>query len=420
MSDIQLPAKLVPVFANRAAAYKGSHGGRGSGKTRSFAKMSAVFALAAERAGHRGSVLAVRQYQNSLDESSLLEVQEAIRETPWLLPHFDLGQKYVRTRTGGVKYVFRGLHANIDSIKSLGRVLLTWAEEAENLSADALRKLLPTVMREPVSEFWATWNPERDGSPIDKFLRKAPPRNSHVVEVNYADNPWFPPGLEDARAYDRENLDDQTYAWIWEGAYRENSVSQILAGKYRVAEFLPGSDWAGPYYGVDWGFSQDPTAGVKLWVNDNCLYVEYEAYRVGLELDATADHLIATLPGIERHAARADNARPESISHVRSSGTAGNRRSCLPRLVAARKWPGSVEDGIAHLRSYREIVIHPRCAHAVFEARAWSYKTDRLTGDVLPIVLDAHNHIWDATRYALEPLVVRRGGRGILLPRHVR
>jgi phage terminase large subunit len=42
------------------------------------------------------------------------------------------------------------------------------------------------------------------------------------------------------------------------------------------------------------------------------------------------------------------------------------------------------------------------------EAKFYSYKVDKLTGDVLPIIVDAWNHCWDSIRYALEPLI--KGG----------
>jgi phage terminase large subunit len=69
-----------------------------------------------------------------------------------------------------------------------------------------------------------------------------------------------------------------------------------------------------------------------------------------------------------------------------------------------------VEDGIAHLRSYAEIVIHPRCRETINETRLWSYKVDRLSGDILPIVVDANNHWMDGLRYALAPMIKRRDG----------
>ena len=67
-----------------------------------------------------------------------------------------------------------------------------------------------------------------------------------------------------------------------------------------------------------------------------------------------------------------------------------------------------------HLRSYEKIIIRPSCLHAIEEARLWSYKTDRLSGDILPVVQDGNDHIFDAARYALEPVM-----RGAINPKHI-
>lgn len=409
---LELPPKLIPVFSGEAR-YRGAYGGRGSAKTRSFALMSAVRAYMFAEAGVSGVILGLREFMNSLEDSSMEEIKQAIRSVPWLDAYFDIGERYIRTKNRRVWYGFAGLRHNLDSIKSKARILIAWVDEAETVSEVAWQKLLPTV-REEGSEVWVTWNPEKDGSPTDTRFRKKPPTGSKLVELNYSDNPWFPSSLEAERLNDRDRLDDQTYAWIWDGAYRENSDAQILAGKYRVAEFEPEPHWDGPYYGLDWGFSQDPTAGLKLWVGDDRLWVEYEAGRVGLENDDIAEFMIQRLPGIERHAVRADSARPETISHVKQTGN-GKRKS-IPRIAGVEKWKGSVEDGIAHLRSYKEIVIHSRCKETLREARLYGYKVDRLTGDVLTDIVDAHNHYIDAARYALAPLIKRKGAVGILLP----
>lgn len=372
--------------------------------------MTAVRAFMFAQAGVSGVILCGREFMNSLEESSMEEVKQAIRSVPWLDSYFEIGEKFIRTRNRRVSYVFAGLRHNLDSIKSKARILIAWIDEAEGVSKAAWVKLTPTV-REDGSEIWITWNPENEGSPTDERFRQNPPPGAKIVEMNHDDNPWFPDVLEQERLQDRERMDDQTYRWVWEGAYRKASAAQILAGKYRIAEFTPASGWAGPYYGLDWGFSQDPTAGVKLWINDHRLYVEYDAGKVGLENDDIAEFMSARLPGIELHTSRADSARPETISHVRSTG--GGRRKALPKIVPVEKWPGSVEDGIAHLRSYKEIIIHPRCTGFAREARLYSYKVDRLTGDVLADVIDANNHYMDATRYALGPLIRRAKQAGI-------
>lgn len=402
---IELPPKLIPVFSG-LARYRGAYGGRGSAKTRSFALMTAVRAYIFAEAGISGVILSAREFMNSLEDSSMEEIKQAIRSVPWLNAYFDIGEKYIRTKNRRVWYGFAGLRQNLDSIKSKARILIAWVDEAENVSEIAWIKLLPTV-RENNSEVWITWNPEKDGSPTDDRFRKHIPENSKIVELNYLDNPWFPEVLDQERLGDKDRLDDQTYAWIWDGAYRENSDAQMLAGKYQVSDFAPETGWDGPYFGLDFGFSQDPTAGVKTWVHDDCLWIEYESGKIGLENDDIASFMIERLPSIENHTVRADSSRPETISHIKSKGKE-NKRDNLPKIEGVEKWSGSVEDGIAHLRSYKKIIIHSRCVETLKEARLYSYKVDRLTGDVLTEIVDKHNHYFDAIRYALAPIIKRK------------
>ena len=358
--------------------------------------MAAVRGLMLASAGKSGVILCGREYMNSLADSSMAEVKAGIESLDWLAAAYEVGETYIRTRDRRISFAFAGLRHNLDSIKSKAAVHLAWIDEAESVSEAGWRKLIPTV-REPGSEIWITWNPEKEGSPTDLRFRKIVPARSKIVEMNYTDNPWFPAELEEERQNDRARLDDATYAHIWEGAYLKNSKAQVFADKYRVAEFEPGKDWHGPYQGIDWGFSQDPTAAVRCWIHDGRLYVEREVGKVGLELDDTPAFIAKEIPDFAQYVARADSARPESISHVKRHGMA--------RVTAAEKGKGSVEDGIEHIRSYREVVIHPRCVETIKEFRLYSYKVDRLSGDVLTDLVDAFNHYIDAIRYALEPVM---------------
>ena len=164
--QLSIPAKLIDVFKGECR-YRGAYGGRGSAKTRTFALMTAVWAYKRDMAGDSGVILCAREFMNSLEESSLEEVKQAIRSTEWLLPHFIIGEKFIKTRSGRISYVFAGLRHNLDSIKSKARILLAWVEEAETVSEMAWQKLEPTV-REHQSEIWVTWNPEKRGSATDE------------------------------------------------------------------------------------------------------------------------------------------------------------------------------------------------------------------------------------------------------------
>lgn len=391
--QIELPPKLLPVF-DGSARYRGAYGGRGSGKTRSFALMTAVKAYSYATSGKSGVILCAREFMNSLEESSMEEVKQAIRGVPWLNSFFDIGEKYIRTKDRRISYVFCGLRHNLDSIKSKARILLAWVDEAESVSEMAWRKLTPTVRGDDESEIWVTWNPEVRGSATDKRLRINPPERAKIAELNYQDNPWFPRVLEEDRQSDRERLDDNAYAWIWDGAYLENSDKQVLNGKYEVLDFDK-ELWRKAdrlLFGADFGFASDPSTLIRSFILDSDLYIEYEAWGVAVELDALPT-FYDKVPEARRWPIKADNSRPETISYLRRQGF---------NIGPAAKWNGSVEDGISRLRGFRRIYIHPRCKKTLEEARLYSYKVDRNTGDILPVIVDDWNHCWDAVRYSLD------------------
>jgi phage terminase large subunit len=215
-AQIELPPKLIPVFEGEADV-RGAYGGRGSGKTRSFAKMTAVRAYMWDKAGRSGQIVCGRQFMNSLADSSLEEIKLAILEEPWLAAEFEIGEKYIRTRSGRVYYTFVGLDRNIGSVKSKARILLCWVDEAEPVTDHAWTVLIPTL-REEDSELWVTWNPERKNSATHKRFRQARDERYKVAELNWRDNPRFPAILERKRQADMRERPDQ-YAHIWEGEF---------------------------------------------------------------------------------------------------------------------------------------------------------------------------------------------------------
>lgn len=417
--DIQLPPKLIPIFTTPNVRYRSSWGGRGSGKTRTFALMTAIRGYMFAELGISGTILCAREFMNTLSDSSMEEIKQAIRSVPFLNSYYEMGGNYIRTKNRLVTYSFCGLRHNLDSIKSKARILLCWVDEAETVSEVAYRKLLPTVREEIhmptgelyISEIWITWNPEKRDSPTSVRFRHSEILDSTTgavigvgAEMNYVDNPWFPEVLDIERRRDLQNLDDATYRWIWEGAYLEMSEAQIFKNKYEVKDFEPDyNSWDGPYFGLDFGFAQDPTACVKAWIHNDCIYIEREAGKIGLELDDTTKFIQHYMPDIEKYPVYADNARPESISHLKKKG--------LPRIKAVEKGKGSVEDGIEFIKSFNKVYIHPRCKETLSEFRDYSYKKDRLTDEVLPIIVDKDNHYIDALRYALEKIMKR--GRGL-------
>jgi phage terminase large subunit len=107
------------------------------------------------------------------------------------------------------------------------------------------------------------------------------------------------------------------------------------------------------------------------------------------------------IPESKKWPIKADSARPETISHL--------RKNYGYNISAAKKWKGSVEDGITFLKGFEEIVIHSRCKHTLEEARLYQYKIDPKTQLVLPVIVDKHNHCWDPIRYALDGKITNKG-----------
>ena len=202
----------MPVFEGEARV-RGAYGGRGSGKTRSFALMSAVFGYRWGSSGISGTILCGREFMNSLTESSLEEIKAAIRSVPWLDDYYEIGEKYIKSKDGNITYTFAGLRRSLDSIKSKSRILLAWIDEGDVVSARAYDVLLPSIREEDLSigfssEVWITWNPESKYSATHERFRAQQPSKSKIVMLNYTDNPWFPQVLEDQRIEDKEKRPD--------------------------------------------------------------------------------------------------------------------------------------------------------------------------------------------------------------------
>jgi len=196
--------------------------------------MSAIHGYRMGSAGIEGQILCARQFQNSLDESSLEEVKAAIRSLSWLEAYYEIGEKYIRSRDGRINYAFTGLERNLNSIKSKARILLCWVDEAEPVTDEAWTKLIPTV-REDESEVWVTWNPERKGSATDeRFLQNAP-LQSKIVQMNWRDNPWLPEVLRVERENDLAFRPDEC-DHIWEGGYRKAHKGAYFADGLSKAE----------------------------------------------------------------------------------------------------------------------------------------------------------------------------------------
>jgi phage terminase large subunit len=195
--------------------------------------------------------------------------------------------------------------------------------------------------------------------------------------------------LREEMLYDRKR-DPDKYAHVWLGGYQRNSEARVFKN-WKVEVFTIPKD-AAIKQGADWGFAVDPTVLVQGYIIGRKLYVAHEAYRVGCEIVDTPA-LFMTVPESEKWPITADSARPETISHMQAHG--------FPKIMRAVKGPKSLEEGVEFLKSF-DIIVHPRCKHVIDELTLYCYKTDPMTGEIMPVLEDKHNHTIDALRYACE------------------
>lgn len=391
MNGIDFPEKLQCLF--RPARYKVFYGGRGGAKSWGIARALVLIAASSKK-----TIVCAREVQNTMRDSvhKLLRNQiEALGLSPW----FKITENSIRSSAGS-EFVFKGLRVDgAQGLKSSEAIDICWIEEAQNVSQASWETLIPTI-RSDDSEIWISFNPDEESDPTYQRFVVKPPPEAVVVEINYDDNPWFPGVLRREMEYCR-SADFDAYMHIWRGKPRKISAAAIFADKV-IVEAFPDDLWEQAdrlFYGADFGFATDPSTLIRFFILGRKLYISHEAYGVGIELDHMPEFYDG-VPGAREWPIMADCARPETISYIRRQGF---------NIEAAEKWAGCVEDGIAHIRGFEQIVIHERCKHMIDEANLYSYKVDAKTNQVLPVVVDKHNHCWDAVRYGLDGYIQRRG-----------
>lgn len=431
-----MPPKLIPVFFRRTHAgevayvpsrYKVAYGGRGSAKSWSFAGVAVYLA-----SQFKLRIVCARELQNSIKESVHQLMKDRITQlglpiSQFGSPGFIITDKKI-THTNGSEIIFVGLKSDPGKLKSLEGADILFIEEAEKISETSWRTIIPTI-RAAGSEIWIVFNPREETDPTYKrFVLREPPF-CRRVKINFDENPWFPRELEierlDALKQINEAVDDEEraqlqadYDHVWLGECQQHSNATIFRKRVVIHEFDdPHPDTQTVYkYGTDWGFSVDPIAHVRFFITEHKaekpdekdweeLWITHAEYAYGCELDHIERRVFDKVPESKRWPIKADCARPETISHM--------RRVYGYNITGAEKWDGSVEDGIEHIRAYRKIHIHKRCTGLQQEARLYKYKVDKVTGEVLPIVVDKHNHGWDAIRYGLDGVIQRRGAKAL-------
>ncbi|MEN6292331.1 MAG: PBSX family phage terminase large subunit [Methanobacterium sp.] len=383
----RLRISIPPVFKELTEPhrYKSYHGGRGSGKSYSFARV--LLAMAATK---KLSILCCREFQTSIADSVHRLLSDQINVLG--LSDFYTVQKTEIFSTCGSSFIFRGLNRNIQEVKSLYGTDIAWIEESQSVSDESFEVLIPTIRKDD-SEIWLSWNTGEITDPVYRRFVTSPPPDCVSKLVNYDVNPYFPEVLYKEMEYCKE-VDHDAYEHIWLGKPWFASDALVFKDKFVVEDFQTPAYGVNFLFGSDLGFALDPTTLVRSFVLDNDLYIDYDAGGVGIEIDQTGN-LYDKVPLSRDHVIKVDNSRPETISYLRRQGWG---------TVPCVKGQDSVKDGVAYLKSFRKIHIHSRCTGTANEFRHYSWKKDKL-GNILPVLNDSQNHYIDALRYSHDSLI---------------
>ena len=220
---LQVPQKFEGFF-DATARNRVAYGGRGSSKSWTFAQILITKAIESKR-----RILCVRELQKSIKDSSHKLLADTI-ERLGVSSEFEIGEAFIRHKSNGSDFIFKGLKYNADEIKSTEGVDICWVEEAHRISSKSMSLLIPTIRKEG-SEIWFSFNPEdEDDEVYQRFVINNPPARSIIRNINWMDNPWFTRELEEERIYDFENK-PKAYAHVWEG-----KIKAALEGAYYAEE----------------------------------------------------------------------------------------------------------------------------------------------------------------------------------------
>ncbi len=386
--------------------YRVCKGSRASKKS----KTSALWFIVNLMKYSAANLLVVRATYNTLRNSCFTELKWAIArlgvQQYWQINLSPLEMTYLPT---GQKIYFRGLDdpLKVTSITvDVGVLCWLWIEEAYEIDSEESFDTLDESIRGQVpdglfKQITLTFNPWNEHHWLKKRFFDTSDSDTLAKTTNYLCNEFL--DAADLRVFERMKRDNPRRYQV-AGLGNWGMVDGLVYENFREAEFelsdLP--DTARSFFGLDFGYTNDPTAfwagmvdekSKKIWVFD-------EMYERGMSNERIADRI--TEMGYAKEVITADSAEPKSIDRLRTLG--------LRRVRAAQKGKDSILNGIDRIQDY-ELIVHPRCKNFLVEIYNYTWAKDRF-GRTINKPIDDFNHLMDAMRYALESL--RGGGLSIL------
>jgi len=370
------------------------HGGAGSGKSHYMAQETVMNML---KSGDY-KYLIVRKTARSIRHSVFSLIVGLIDEYG-LHKLFTVNKTDMSIRCAtGSELITSGLD-DVNKLKSIFGINRIWAEEASEISYDDFIQLDLRMRGEsPVGhQMTLTLNPISELHWIKKTFFDIGYEDSFVLQTTYKDNQF----IDESYKRRLEELKDQDYQFYRIYTLGEwGSLGNLVFRNWEKADLSGRNDFDNIFYGLDWGFADDPFAFVKVNYDRKRkeIYILDQRYASGLHNRDVAE-MIKPICGND--AVICDSAEPKSISELREYGV---------KAKGAKKGQGSVEHGIRWLQGHK-IYIDESCTDVIKEFSGYKWREDK-DGNVIPKPIDFNNHSIDALRYALESEMTNKGSWG--------
>ena len=393
--DIEINKAYLPYlfsYKNRIEVY---YGGAGSGKSIFVAQKLVLKALKSKR-----KILVIRKVARTQKDSCFAVICEIFKS----IKYFDRCRINKTTLDitlpNGSVILFKGMDDS-EKIKSIANITDIWCEEATELTLDDFSQLnLRLRALNPNLQIWLSFNPVSKANWCYQyfFVNKA---EAFILKTTYKDNDFLPQDYKDEiESYKHTN---PTYYKIYvEGEFC--SLDKLVYNNYEILDFDVGKLIKSKKYitltGLDFGFTNDPTALIASLVNEKEkeLYIIDEYGETGLTNPDIAN-IIKSL-GYQKNIIMCDSADPKSIEEIRRQG--------IPRVKACKKSPDSVLHGIQQLQQYK-IYVLPKCEKTITELQNYAWEKDKKTNEYINKPIDRFNHFLDALRYSMQIIKNRLG-----------
>ena len=388
MMEVELnPAyKLATKTKSR---YRVLYGGAGSGKSHFMAQETLLNMLSSSDY----SYLVVRKTGRTLRNSVFRLLTEMIVEAE-LSPYFTINKTEMTiTCANGSSLITSGIE-DVEKLKSVANVNRLWVEEASEISEKDFNQLdLRLRGQSKIGyQLTLTFNPISETHWLKKSFFDVGRPNSFVLKTTYKDNLF----LDEQYIQTLLQLEKEDYQYYRIYALGEwGSIGNIIYSNWEKQDLSGIKDtFDNLYNGLDFGFASDPTAFVRVHLDNKrkTIYILDEFALRGLFIDDVANELKGRM-GNEY--ITCDSAEPRSVQDLKRNDI---------RALPSKKGPGSIEHGIKWLQGHK-IIVDESCTEIISELSTYKYKEDK-DGNVIAKPVDANNHILDALRYALESEMV--------------